>query len=148
MALFFANSLTDDDDIIECGEVDYQYTPAKDMTDMDDEVADMPAHHMPAPPAPKPLKRELANESSDGMSWSFSSGSFFFTNSPFHILNAAFSESHMLTTRVYFPNTHTHTHTHTTHTHTPAQIPPPSSTFMHKSMDKSHFLCKFVDRMW
>ena len=75
MALFFANSLTDDDDIIECGEVDYQYTPAKDMADMDDEVADMPEH---LPPASKSLKRELANESSDGMSWSFSSGSFFF----------------------------------------------------------------------
>ena len=73
--LFFANSWTDDDDIIECGEVDYQYTPAKDMTDMDDEVADVPEH--PLPPAPKPLKRELANESSDGMSWSFSSGCFF-----------------------------------------------------------------------
>jgi hypothetical protein len=130
MALFFANSLTDDDDIIECGEVDYQYTPAKDMADMDDEVADMP-EHLP-PPAPKPLKRELANEGIDGMRWSFSSGSFFFKNISFHILNAACSESHRLTSNIYFPNTHTHTHTHT-NTHTqPAQIPPPSSTFMHK----------------
>jgi hypothetical protein len=39
--------------LTECGEVDNQ---------MDDEAADPPKR--PPPPAPKPLKRELANESS------------------------------------------------------------------------------------